>query len=209
VSPADACRGWGHHRWSAVGTHTADDLARYLTKSPHDVARGDNFRRRLSAFLTPEAFPVFVHRVAHFLYVNQWRRLAAWLTGVNFYLHKLNIPPDSCIGPGLRLPHPAGVTFQGRAGRGLTIYSLAMCCADWEHWGLGAAGGPCLGDHVSLGARALAQGPISVADGTTLAQFVVLTKDAPAGVIVASRSVRVALRGPGTGQPIREAHENQ
>jgi serine O-acetyltransferase len=197
MKACNQCLARRHHRLSSLRGAVSQDIQRYLTKSPHDLARGDTFKTRLSACLTPEVFPVVLHRVAHYFYAAGWRRLATAVTRINSYLHKVNISPQSCIGPGFRLPHPAGVTFHGQAGRGLTVYSLAICCAQTAGWHGSLETGPLFGDYVTVGAHAVVLGRITVGDRTRIAYSARLDCDAPSDVLVASKFSRPSIRRPG------------
>jgi len=184
----------GHCCLFALGKNWSEDIVRYLTKSPENQAAGDNFKTRLSASLTPELLCLLLYRISHYLHVKRWQRLAVVVSRLNLFLHKVSITPESCIGPGCRLSHPAGVTFQGRAGRGLTLYSLAVCCAR-EGFGDGPAErGPRLGDRVTVGAHAVLMGPINVGDDSKIPFSVVLDQDSPPGALVFSRCLRLIER---------------
>lgn len=183
-----------HHRWSGLRDCLAADLRRYLTKSPHDLARGNNWRTRLSASFSPEVSPVIWHRVAHLLYANGWHTAALILARLNQLVHKVSITPQSCVGSGLRLPHPAGVTFHGTAGDELTLYSLAVCCSLPEEWGGMPDTGPRLGHYVTVAAHAIVQGPISVGSGSTVGHGIPLRHNAPAAVLVYSRAMLLRFR---------------
>jgi serine acetyltransferase len=91
------------------------------------------------------------------------------------------------------LPHPPGTTFCGRAGVGLTMYSIATCCPRAESsWGV--ENGPQLGDGVTVGAHAVLQGPIRVGDRSRIGFSVCVDRDVPAGVLVVSRTMRATLK---------------
>lgn len=187
------CEIWQHRRLSSLWRDVGADIERCLTKSPENIALGRGLKRRASAFLTPELLCLFLHRVAHFLRANSLTRLAMVATRINFTLHKVCITPQSCIGPGCRLPHPAGVVFHGRAGRGLTLFGMAVCCARENGMEGPVENAPRLGDGVTVGAHAVVVGPIAVGNDTKISPFTILTKDAPSGVIVASRALRNTL----------------
>lgn len=188
------CVDRGHHRWTTVQSCIAEDLRRYLTKSEHDRARGDNWKTRVSACLTPEVLPVIGYRLAHYLYANGWRRLAFAASWFNQVLHRVHITPQSCIGSGFRLPHPAGVTFHGRAGDQLTMFSLAICCSTDHSWNGPVETGPLLGDSVTIAGHAVVQGPVAIGSGTTVAHGIQLHQDAPHGVLVVSKLLRYGVR---------------
>lgn len=187
------CLEQAHQQLAAVWTGLSADILRYLTKSPENEALGDNLKTRLSAFLTPELLCLFLYRIAHYLYVNGWGRAALFVTRLNFLFHKVSITPQSCIAPGCRLSHPAGVTFHGRAGPGLTLYSLAICgsrhCVDGP-----VETGPRLGARVTVGAHAVLLGPITVGDDTKIAFSVRLDRDVAARALVICKSLRQARR---------------
>jgi serine O-acetyltransferase len=189
----DSCLAWKHHRLSGVWSGFSEDIVRYLNKSPENRAAGDNLKSRLGAFLTPQILCLLLYRVAHFLWVSGWTRSAALISYANCYVHKVNIPAQSCIGPGCFLPHPAGVTFWGKAGRDITLYSLATCCPR-EHCLTNLDEAPVLGDRVLVGAHAVVLGAVQVGNDTKIAYGVSLRHDAPSQVLVVSNALKVSLR---------------
>ena len=190
ITPEQRCAQWQHHRLAALRRDLAADVARYLSKSAENVALGRSFKRRLSALLTPELQCLVLHRAAHWLHCCGWCRAAIGVARFNTLLYKVHLPAHSCIGPGLRLSHPAGVVFHGCSGSGLTLFGMAVCCGD-EHTLDGAlAQAPQLGDGVTLGAHAVVMGAVSLASGTQVGPFVRLTQDVPAGQRVLARAMR-------------------
>jgi serine O-acetyltransferase len=196
VSGPDTCRTMGHHTLGAVREGLEGDILRYLNKSPENQAAGDNLRSRLGAFLTPQILCLVLYRVAHWLFVAGYGSLAVVLSRLNQLVHRVMLPPQSCIGPGCFLPHPAGVAFLGRAGRGLTLYALSVCgpSRPWLPGG-SVADGPRLGDDVTVGVLAGIAGPVSVGSATKVAFRVNLERDTPAGVMVVSAAMRAARPG--------------
>ncbi len=180
MTPSASCHRWRHAEFRSVGANLSADILRFLNKSPENQASGDTLKSRLSALLTPQLLCLLVYRISHYLQVNGWRRLAVALSRFNMIAHKLNLPADSCIGPGCFLPHPAGVTFYGSAGRGLTLYSLAVCIP-----GLAPPYGVVrLADEVTVGAHSSLAGAMEVGDRTKISFAVPLRRDTPGGVIV-------------------------
>lgn len=181
------CAAHFHHRLAGLRAALSSDVRAFLAKSPENVMLGDSLHERISAFFSPDVFSVFLYRLAHFFHARGWRRFAGVVAWQNSLLHKCCITPQSCIGPAFRLPHPAGIVFHGRAGRGLRLYSLSVCM---PAAGIGGPveNGPILGDHVSVGAHACLLGPISIPSDTTIAQKVRLDAGVPATGIVAGRT---------------------
>ena len=86
-------------------------------------------RARLRAAGTPHfaaSASVRLHRLAAALHARGWRRGARWAWLANQVLTGADISPASRLGPGLLLPHPAGLYVHASAGGNLTI--LAQCC---------------------------------------------------------------------------------
>jgi serine O-acetyltransferase len=188
------CMERNHHTLRGVCANLSADIARFLTKSPGDIARGDTVTARLSAFLRPELQSLCMHRIAHYLYVRRWRRLSRMVTRANQFWHRVSITPQSCIGPGCRLPHPSNVSFHGRAGGGLTVYALGICCPCEPVLDQPIEAGPVLGDRVSVGAQAVILGPVIVGDDVKVAFSVHVDRDIPPSVLVVSQAQRVVMR---------------
>ena len=169
----------------------ASDTRRYLNRSPEARSGGEDLKHLLSAFATPQLFALTIHRLAHFLECRGWQRLAALATRLNQMLHHVSISPRSCIGPACLLPHPAGVSFAGSAGRDLTLYALCVCSAALPCGDPKLEEAPRLGDGVAVGGHATLIGPVSVGDGCKIGYGVRVDRDVPAGMLVVSASMRV------------------
>jgi serine O-acetyltransferase len=193
TTPA-GCVARGHDKFVTFRRSFEEDIQRYLNKSPENQAAGDNLKSRIGALLTPNLQALLIYRASHYLNANGWGRCARLLSRLNLLLDKVNLPPQSCIGPGCFLPHPAGVTFCGIAGRGLTLYSLAVCCPA-EGSLAQVQFGPRLGDSVTVGAHAVLLGPITVGNDARVAFSVRVDRDIPAGVLVVSKALRVTMHG--------------
>jgi len=196
----DGCGAHGHGTWSGTWQNVRGDIDRHLTMTPDSAALEITLKRKIGSFLRPEIQSLFFHRLAHYLHVNNWRRLARAISRLNFQLHKINITPQSCIGPRCRLPHPPGVMFHGRAGSDLTIYSLAICTTAEDNLDGYPESGPHLGNHVLLGAHCVLMGPISVGDGSKIVFAVRLNCDVPSGVIALSKVLRLSYQSPDGGK---------
>lgn len=184
-----ACIAYGHGTAAGVRAVIHEDI---LRDTRLRFPGADTFRHRLSSLLTPHVIAVTTHRIAHLLWVRGWKRVALVLSRLNLLWHKVMITPDSCIGPGLYLPHPPGVAFGGRAGSNLTLYSLAICWPlELRH---AFETGPRLGDRITIGAHALILGPITVGSDSKVAYSVRLDSDAAPQSLVVSRSLRLAFR---------------
>jgi serine O-acetyltransferase len=185
------CEAWQHDRLSSAWRDIAHDIDRYLNKSAENQALGSGLKRQLSAFLTPELMSLSLHRIAHWLHCAGWHRCAWLVSRFNTLLHKAHLPPLSCIGPGCRMSHPAGVVFHGSAGAGLTLFGMAVCCGLEDALDAGLDAVPALGDQVTLGAHAVVLGPITLGSRTQVSPFACVAKDVSEDTIVAARVMRV------------------
>jgi len=154
----------------------------------------------LAALLTPQILAVLLHRIAHCLHTNRRTHLASAVALMNAVIHKMQITPRSCIGDGCLLPHPVGMCIDANWGCDVTVYALATCVPD-----VASPGRPHLGDRVIVGGRVAVIGAVQVGDDTKIAPMVRLTADAPARVLVISRSMRVAASSPIAPPPETDA----
>src|SRR6185312_12984916 len=145
--------------------------------------------RKLSAILSNPLLATLVYRISHWLLLNRHRRLASALCRVNLLLHKLTIPPESCIGAGRLMPHLAGTIFSGRAGPGLTLFANSLCTGMGSAFA-GSAATPVLGDGVMIGGHSGVFGPVTVGDGVQLGPKVQLLEHAGDGTQVWSSMAR-------------------
>lgn len=206
-SPDKFCSDSGHGRLRQVAASFSADVHRYLNKSPENRAAGVTLKSTLGALLTTQLMCMFLYRLSHFLRVNGFRRLAVALSRLNYFVHKVNITPESCIGAGCFIPHPVGVTFHGTAGEGLTLYSMAVCCLEPVAMEGPAHTAPVLGDRVIVGGRAVVLGPVRVGSDTKV--FAVrVTSDIPGGALAVCNRSRQRIRVRGAGSAEREGQAN-
>jgi len=196
------CRSYHHHKFSAIKAGLRDDIVRFATFSP-EYRPEVTFRTGVSIFFKPAILCLFLYRIAHYLYLCRWKRLARFVSALNLTLHKAYIPPQSCIGPGCFIGHPAGTTFLGTAGRGLTLLSLAICCPREDAFGAPASQAPRLGDNVLIGAHAVVIGPVNVGDDVKVATNTWLSVDCPPNRIACSAKIRQRVRPIGESEQQR------
>ncbi len=194
------CRDRGHDRLKVWRRSLAADIQRFLNKSPENQMAGDTFKSRLGALLTPQLLCLVGYRTAHLLYARGWRRTAWVATWMNFLVHKVWITPQSCIGPGCMIPHPATVSFHGRAGEHLTLYAQSHCGPSPGHWPGGVEDGPRLGDRVSIGGHGVVTGAIDVGEQVKIGPQAVLDGELPANRIVISSAMRGHVRPAAHGE---------
>lgn len=174
----------GHDRFHRLREALRADLARY-----QPAAAFTRRRAPLRLVLTSQVQAAMLHRVSHLLYVRGWNRCAQVVAWANLYLFKLAIDPASCIGDGLFIPRPVGVTFAGSAGADLTLFAHTVCTGGAPIFYGRMAESPRLEDRVSIGAHTRVVGGVRVGHDTRVGFLVTLDRDAPAARVVSSRSM--------------------
>ena len=187
------CALYEHHKFCSLRAAVREDILRFATFSP--AYRPEiRFKTCLSIFLKPGMLCLFWYRIAHYLYVRGWKRLAYSVSNFNLIVHKANISPQSCIGPGCFWGHGPGTVFHGAAGRNLTMFSLAVCCPKEESFGGPANQGPRLGNGVTVGGNAVVIGPVTIGDNAIVAPLTRLHVDCPRDTLAFSARMRPRQR---------------
>lgn len=187
------CRLYKHDSVASIREAINEDILRFAMFSP-DYRPEMTLKTRISIFLKPGMLCLFCYRVGHFLYVRKWKRLAGCVANLNLFVHKANIPPQSCIGPACFLGHGPGATFHGTAGRNLTMFSMAICCPAEDSFGAAASRGPWLGDNVTIAAHGAVIGQVTVGDNVKIAPGARLGIDCPADTLAVSARVHFTQR---------------
>lgn len=182
-----------HASWRGLLDSLSADIERVRTFSPnYRPERG--LKTSISLALTANISCLIFYRVSHLLYVRGWKRVAKIVSCLNFLIHKVNLLPDSCVGPGCFLPHPAGVTFHGVAGHGLTVFSCALVLSDYSS----GTRAPTLGNNITLGGHAVLMGPIIFGDQIKVGLAAIVERDCPSNMIIVSNAVG-RIKSPRTG----------
>lgn len=133
---------------------------------------------------------VFWLRVNQLFVRNKnWRgqyRIRMWRS----YRFANDISPYAEIGPGLFLPHPTDVTIGASAaiGKNATIYNGVTIV------GIGGAGLPRLGDHVTVYTGAKIIKDVTIGDNSVVGALTLCNKDVPADSIMYGIPPNVTIR---------------
>jgi serine acetyltransferase len=134
--------------------------------------------------LVDPSVPGLVRKVG----VTSYKVLTTWLLGVE-------LPPETEVGPELRLIHPQGIVVNGQTRIGARCVIRAsttignVMAADGT-----ASASPTIGDDDELGANVVVIGPISIGDGARVGAGAVVIRDVPAGAVAVGNPARVLDR---------------
>jgi serine O-acetyltransferase len=175
------------------------DIETYLDFAAEYAPDRRTAGKRLSALLTPSVATCLFYRASHWLHRRGWNAAALAVARLNLLVWRASIAPASRIGPGLYIPHPAGVMFDACAGANLRLYSGCAAARDGMtplHGGE-LVNAPVLGDDVSLGSKSAVIGAVSIGDGARIGFNAVVERDIAPGSRVFSAHVRTHVAAAG------------
>jgi len=158
-------------------------------------------RSRLEVALCyPGIHAVGFHRVAHALWVRDWKLAARFVSQLARMFTGIEIHPGATIGRRFFIDHGMGVVIGETAEvgddvliyHGVTLGGLSLT----NHAGPGGKRHPTVGDGVAIGAGAQVLGPIRIGDGARIGANAVVSMEVPAGETV-------------VGIPARPPHEHR
>lgn len=115
-----------------------------------------------------------LYRLSHFLAQKRIKLIPQIIYQINLTLHGLDIPPFVPIGPGLYIPHPAGIVVTAeRIGSNCTLVSVITIGMRNEHCF------PRIGNDVYIGAGARVLGNITIGNNVKIGANAVVITDVP------------------------------
>jgi serine O-acetyltransferase len=153
------------------------------------------------ALLSPNVRAVITFRIAHFLAQRRLVPLAMWLRGRAVSKSGADIHPLATIGPGLFLPHSAGIVIGPDVvvGARVRLYQ-GVTLGEPVHQGAGVWAAPHVGDDVVIGAHAVVLGAVTIGDGAVVGANSVVTADVAPGTVVAGVPARPVRDGASAEQ---------
>ncbi len=138
---------------------------------------------------------IWIHRITHWLWKNDVKFIARWLSQIGRWLTGIEIHPGAKIGPGFFIDHGMGVVIGETAeiGTDVTIYHGVTLGGTSLNKGKRH---PTIGDRVVIGAGAKVMGAIEIGADSRIGANAVVVKSVP------DNSVVVGV----PGQIVRRAH---
>lgn len=136
---------------------------------------------------------VIIYRIAHKLYINQYKTIARALSQFGKFLTGIEIHPGAKIGKNLFIDHGAGVVIGETA-------EIGDNCILYQGVTLGGTGKgrgkrhPTLGNNVMVGCGAKVLGPFKVGDNAKIAANAVVLEAVPENATAVGVPARVVRR---------------
>ncbi len=152
----------------------------------------------------PGLHAVWLHRVAHALWVNGWKWLARVVSNFGRWLTGIEIHPGARIGRRFFIDHGMGIVIGETAeiGNDVTLYQgVTLGGTSWNK----GKRHPTLEDGVVVGAGAKVLGPFTVGAGAKIGSNAVVTKAVPAGATAVGIPGRIILKSDDEQEAKRQA----
>lgn len=169
------------------------DLERYREFHRRSGQHVSTWRLVLESLLLKAGFQaVVMYRLSHWLHMRGLTWPAWILARLNLLTTGADLEFGARIGPGLLIPHPAGIVI-GRGtvmGANATVFQGVTCGI--QGWEAGPASAyPALGDRVVLFARCSVLGGIRIGSRVVIGAHALVTHPVPAGALAEGTPARV------------------
>lgn len=141
----------------------------------------------------PGLHAVWVHYIAHALWVRNWKWLARVLSNVARWFTGIEIHPGAKIGRRFFIDHGLGIVIGETAEIGDDVTLYQGVTLGGTSWNKGKRH-PTLGDGVVVGAGAKVLGPFTVGAGAKVGSNAVVTKEVPPGATVVGIPGRIIMK---------------
>lgn len=152
----------------------------------------------------PGLHAVWLHRLAHALWVRGWKWLARVVSNFGRWLTGIEIHPGAKIGRRFFIDHGMGIVIGETAeiGNDVTLYQgVTLGGTSWNK----GKRHPTLEDGVVVGAGAKVLGPFTVGVGAKIGSNAVVTKAVPAGATAVGIPGRIILKSDDEQEAKRKA----
>ena len=163
------------------------------------LARDPATKSKLEAILCSSGFHAVVfHRFNHWLWQNNFKLTARFLSQVSRFLTGIEIHPGARIGKAFFIDHGMGVVIgeTTEIGDNVTLYhdvTLGGTTVFDEHGKVTTKRHPTIGNNVIIGSGAQVLGPIVIGDNVKIGSNAIVTKDvAPNTTVIGMAAHHVA-----------------
>ena len=154
------------------------------------LARDPATKSKLEAILCSSGFHAVVfHRFNHWLWQNNFKLIARFLSQISRFLTGIEIHPGARIGKAFFIDHGMGVVIgeTTEIGDNVTLYhdvTLGGTTVFDEHGKVTTKRHPTIGNNVIIGSGAQVLGPIVIGDNVKIGSNAIVTKDVASNTTV-------------------------
>lgn len=143
--------------------------------------------------LYPGLHALWLHRVAHWLWVRNWKLLARMISAFSRFITQIEIHPGARIGEGFFIDHGSGVVIGETAeiGNNVTLYQGVTLGGTGKEKGKRH---PTLGDNVVVGNGARILGGFTVGENSRIGAGAVVLREVPPNCTVVGNPGRIVRR---------------
>lgn len=152
----------------------------------------------------PGLHAVWLHRIAHALWVSGWKWLARVVSNFGRWMTGIEIHPGAKIGRRFFIDHGMGIVIGETAeiGNDVTLYQgVTLGGTSWNK----GKRHPTLEDGVVVGAGAKVLGPFTVGAGAKIGSNAVVTKAVPAGATAVGIPGKIIVKSDDEQEARRQA----
>ncbi len=129
-------------------------------------------------------------RIWHPAAIAVYTFIVNWILGVE-------LPPETEVGPALRLLHPQAVVINRETRIGARcIIRASTTLGNISRPGAGETESPWVGDDVEFGVGAIVIGPVRIGHGARIGAGAVVLKDVPPGAVAVGNPARLVTVSP-------------
>ena len=194
-----------------VDNTTTDHYQRFDRMGLRELVRSDFkvYPSAADAFFSQGFWLVVTYRVAHRLHLAGWDVLARLLQASASLIFSCDISRRAVVGPGLMIPHPAGVFVAPYTRIGARAVLGAGTFLSCNRRGQDPRDYPTIGDWVVFTAGAKVFGPVVIGDKSWIGPNVVVLRDVPPESSVLPPEIRIFNRAKWRAQAKRRASANR
>ncbi|MEQ8665940.1 MAG: serine O-acetyltransferase [Rhodospirillales bacterium] len=170
-----------------------DDIEAFMERDPAARSAWE------IALCYPGFHAIVAYRVAHWLWLRDWRLLARFVSHIGRVFTAIEIHPGARIGHRLVIDHGAGVVIgeTSEIGDDVTLYHDVtlggISPSEDSASQVGQKRHPTLGDGVIIGSGAAVLGPITIGSESRVGANSVVTKSIPANVTAVGVPAKVLM----------------
>ena len=177
--------------WKTTWSLICSDVERFAENIKPAVKYISAYRF-IKILLLPNVLAVFLYRISRYFFLKREMSIARMIWNLSVFLTGADINPNSDIGKRFLMVHSTGNTISGKLGDNCTFYIMSGVGRTAKSKDIGAGPGrPCLGDNVSVGAKAVVLGPIRIGNNCTIAPFSLILKDVPENSLAVGNPAKV------------------